>query len=551
MQWTREKVLGWGRAVGGDSEVLRPSDPEQIVAALQDAHERGLALRGSGCSYGDASTNPGGRVLDLRGMNRILDFDAEQGVARVQPGVTIRQLWTHTIPHGYWPAVVPGTQAVSMGGAASMNIHGKNNFAVGTFGDHVQSFKIATPTGDGLIECSRQQHADLFRGAIAGFGMLGCITELEVKLKRVYSGRMKVWGIPTRDLDDNLSMIEDLAASSDYLVGWIDLHAKGRDLGRGEMHRAVHYAQGEDPEGERMLSPEQQDVPTTLFGVVPKGWIWPGMWVAAHTGMVRFVNWAKFRASFGEGRKSPYPQAHGGFHFLLDYVPNWNRAFSPLIQFQPFIPARDASRVLRKLIEMCHAAGPVPYLGVLKRHRPDEFLMTHSVDGFSMAMDFNVSGAARRKAVWELTHRMADVVLDAGGAVLLREGRNAAGVVIRADPWAGGGRAVPGAEGGARSGERAADGAGAAVGGRGVTGRGLGSLRSGSGQLVEGDGGWRGERGNDHTTGSVGGGRSGVRSPSALVPTSQDQVAPSCPLALLRAERDPPRRDPPPHTPRA
>jgi hypothetical protein len=29
----------------------------------------------------------------------------------------------------------------------------------------------------------------------------------------------------------------------------------------------------------------------------------------------------------------------------------------------------------------------VPYLGVLKRHRPDPFLMTHAVDGFSMAME--------------------------------------------------------------------------------------------------------------------------------------------------------------------
>lgn len=410
--WNREQVRGWGDAVGGQSDVLRPRNEAEVRAALEQAER--VTLRGSGCSYGDASTNPGGRVLDASGMREILAFDAETGVAKVQPGVTIRSLWRHAIPHGYWPAVVPGTQQVSVGGAAAMNIHGKNNFAVGTFGDSIRSFRIVTPSGE-TLDCSRAENSDVFHAAIGGFGMLGCMTEIEVGLKRVASGRLKVWGIPTRDLDDNLSMIEDLKGESDYLVGWIDLHAKGRGLGRGEMHRAVQYAPGEDPEGEGMLHPDQQDVPTTLFGVIPKGWIWPGMWLASHMGMVPWVNALKFHAGFGEGWKSPYPQGHGAFHFLLDYVPNWKRAFAPLIQFQPFVPASEASRVLRKLIEMCHAARLVPYLGVLKRHRPDPFLMTHSVDGFSMAMDFHVGGAKRRKGVWDLTQKMAEVVLEAGG----------------------------------------------------------------------------------------------------------------------------------------
>ena len=71
--------------------------------------------------------------------------------------------------------------------------------------------------------------------------------------------------------------------------------------------------------------------------------------------------------------------------------------------------------MLHKIIEMCHTSGLLPYLGVLKRHRLDKFLMTHAVDGFSMAMDFYVGGDSRRRAVWDLTHRMAEVVLDAGG----------------------------------------------------------------------------------------------------------------------------------------
>ena len=423
LAWGHETVRGWGMAVRGPAQVARPTTEDQVVDALAAMSGKGpegarnLGLRGSGCSYGDASMNTGGRVLDFRSMNQIKHFDADTGIWKVEPGVRVRDLWRHSISRGYWPPVVSGTMQVSMGGAASMNIHGKNAFAVGGFGDHVQSFRLATPSGE-LLTCSREENADVFHMAIGGFGMLGCITELDLKLKRVHSGRLKVWGLVARDLDHNFEMIEDLRHEADYLVSWVDLHARGKGLGRGVLHRADQYKPGEDPDGESMLSPELQDVPETLFGVVPKGWIWPGMWCAVKAGMIGYVNWAKCLSAPKEEKLSPYPQGHGAFHFLLDYVPNWQWAFKPagLIQFQPFLPAAVAPRVLRELIEECQRTGLVPYLGVLKRHKPDLFPMSHALDGYSMAMDFAVPWTSNgRDKLWRLTHRMADKVLDHGG----------------------------------------------------------------------------------------------------------------------------------------
>jgi FAD/FMN-containing dehydrogenase len=234
----------------------------------------------------------------------------------------------------------------------------------------------------------------------------------------VHSGRLRVWAIVARDLAANLQLLEDLRGTSDYLVGWLDLHATGAALGRGIMHRAQLLAAGEDPDGLRYFDPVLQEVPSRLFGVVPKGWLWPGMWAAVQLGQVGTVNRAKFVASVREQRRSPYLQTHGAFHFLLDYVPRWHWMTRPggLIQFQPFVPQQHGERVLRTLIEHCQEAGMLPYLGVLKRHRPDPFLMTHAVDGYSLAMDFNVStNPARRAALWRLCQGLADVVLDAGG----------------------------------------------------------------------------------------------------------------------------------------
>ncbi len=414
-----ERVSGWGMAVGGQAKVVRPTTAEQVAAAMAlVAQEHGsLALRGSGCSYGDASLNTNGHVLDTSGMDRILAFDPERGLVTVEPGVTIRDLWRSVVAFGWWPAVVPGTMAVSVGGAAAFNIHGKNNFAVGSFGEHVQSFALQTPTGS-VLRCSRQENADVFHGAIGGFGMLGCLLEITLQLKRVYSGRLRVWAIPARDLATNLQLLEDLRGESDYLVGWLDLHATGAALGRGLMHRANQLKPGEDRDGAHFLKAELQEVPRSMFGLVPKSWIWPGLWVGMHCGGTALVNALKFRAGFREAQQSPYLQTHGAFHFLLDYVPRWQWMTRPggLIQFQPFVPQPAGERVFRTVIERCQQAGMVPYIAVLKRHRPDPFLMTHAVDGYSLAMDFAVSANRhKRAALWRLCQEMAEIVLAAGG----------------------------------------------------------------------------------------------------------------------------------------
>lgn len=414
-----ESVFGFGMSVGGQAKVARPSNVEQVADVMAAVRRDGgsLALRGAGCSYGDASTNNGGRVLDMTGMNRILSFDAQTGVAVCEPGVTVRDLWRRAIGGGYWPRVVSGTMEVSMGGAAAMNIHGKNNYALGSFGEGVRSFELMTPSGE-LINCSREHEPELFHAAISGFGMLGCFTKLEIQTKRVHSGRLRVWGIVARDLDHNFEILEDMCGEADYLVSWLDLHAKGKGLGRGLMHRADQMKPGEDPEGLRFYDPSLQDVPPNLFGVVPKGWLWPGMWCAVHMKQVGLVNWLKFKAGYREEKHSPYLQTHGAFHFLLDYVPRWQWMTKPggLIQFQPFVPKAEAPRVLRTLIEMSQKRGHAPYLGVLKKHKPDPFLMTHAVDGYSMAMDIAVSKSkSRRESLWRLCQEMAEVVLDAGG----------------------------------------------------------------------------------------------------------------------------------------
>jgi FAD/FMN-containing dehydrogenase len=66
------------------------------------------------------------------------------------------------------------------------------------------------------------------------------------------------------------------------------------------------------------------------------------------------------------------------------------------------------------MIELSHQSGVPSYLGVTKRHRPDKFLLTHAVDGFSLAMDFKVTDRNRAR-LSRLLQEFDRIVLDAGG----------------------------------------------------------------------------------------------------------------------------------------
>jgi FAD/FMN-containing dehydrogenase len=74
----------------------------------------------------------------------------------------------------------------------------------------------------------------------------------------------------------------------------------------------------------------------------------------------------------------------------------------------------DAERVFSRQLEAAQRRRMPPFLAVLKRHRPDDFLLSHAVDGFSLALDLPVV-AGRRDELWALVREMAEPVVEAGG----------------------------------------------------------------------------------------------------------------------------------------
>ena len=409
---------GFGGSLRAACRFVEPKSTSELAAVIAAARDQGLTLsfRGAGRSYGDAALDGRGLVIDTRAL-RGFAWDPARGVAEVEPGVPLADVWRRALPDGFWPAVVPGTMFPTIGGCAAMNVHGKNNFCAGAFGEHVLAFELLLADGS-TLHCTRDENGDVFHAALGGAGMLGAMTKVVLQLKPVESGRMRVEAVYGRDFGALFAAFDERLPKADYLVGWVDCFAGGSALGRGQLHAAYHLHAADDPNARASLQLSQQELPTRIFGF-PKSQLWRAMAPFANDLGWRAVNLGKSAASkLTNG--STFLQSHAAFAFLLDYVPNWRSAYGArgFLQHQIFVPEPAARTVFPEALRRCQARGVIPYLAVLKRHRPDPFTLSHGLDGWSLAMDFAIpSGGdtALRACISELS----DLVIESGGTFYL------------------------------------------------------------------------------------------------------------------------------------
>src|ERR1051325_6302115 len=138
-----EHYFSWGRYPRAVHRTVRKVYwQDEIPKALLDAEPGSLLAYGLGRSYGDVCLNDGRDLIDVTGCNRILAFDPQAGVIRVEAGISLAELLEVIVPRGWFLPVTPGTKFVTIGGAIANDVHGKNHHRAGTFGRHVLALSL-------------------------------------------------------------------------------------------------------------------------------------------------------------------------------------------------------------------------------------------------------------------------------------------------------------------------------------------------------------------------------------------------------------------------
>lgn len=374
---------------------------EEAIAALKgaDMRRRSFLAYGNGRSYGDSCQAQSGTIVDMRGMNRILSFDPETGVMEAEAGVLLSDIVALAAPHGFFPSVVPGTQFVTLGGAVANDIHGKNHHRRGTFGRHVESFRLLRSDGHVHL-CSAAANPRLFAATIGGMGLTGLILSAVIRLMRVPSLDVTEKVTRFRGLAEYFDLADAADAANEYAVAWVDQLASGSRAGRGLLmtgNHAPHGARAARPPEARLSIPFRS--PVNLLNRV-----FLSVFNAAY-------HWKKGRAT--GLRQSPYE----GFFFPLDGLGNWNRLYGPrgLFQHQSVIPLETARDAVPAMLAATRKARQGSFLTVLKRFGDlrSPALVSFARPGYTLTLDFPNHG----EPTLALLALLDGIAVEAGGAV--------------------------------------------------------------------------------------------------------------------------------------
>ena len=179
----KTKVYGWSRSDFTISQYYKTSSLDEVnsIFELAKKNNKKISLRSGGRSYGDNTLNKDNIILNYFSKNKIIHFDEENGVIEVCGSISLIDILKYSIPKGWILYVCPASQFITVSGAISNNVHGKNCFSKGYFGDYVDEFQLFSYE-KGILICSKHNNANLFYSVISGLGVLGIILKVKIRM---------------------------------------------------------------------------------------------------------------------------------------------------------------------------------------------------------------------------------------------------------------------------------------------------------------------------------------------------------------------------------
>jgi len=342
----QRSVAETGQASGPESWGRYPRVAQEALplAWADDPLPSGVPVLayGMGRSYGDSCLNAEGPVLLTRGLRRFISFDADAGVLRAEAGTTLGEVTELVLGRGWLPPVLPGTQFVTLGGAVANDIHGKNHHRAGAFGRHIRA--IGLRRSDGSLS-TLHPGDPLFAATVAGLGLTGLVTWVEIQLERVPSGWVNAEAIRFRSLEEAETLDDASRDTYSHTVAWIDGLARGRALGRGVFFRG-NLAEG-SPKPPRRPRPRKVpfEAPELLLSPF----------------LLRTFNALYDHLPRWRSRTSVWK-----FFHPLDALGGWNRLYGRrgFFQHQSVVPDMEG---VRALLALTSTRGQGSFLSVLKR----------------------------------------------------------------------------------------------------------------------------------------------------------------------------------------
>ncbi|OYU48704.1 MAG: FAD-binding oxidoreductase [Rhizobiales bacterium PAR1] len=179
--------------------VCLPRNTAEVSAVLSFCHDHGVPVipRGAGTSLcGGAIPQEDAVVIGVSKMNRILEIDYPNRLARVEPGVTNLAITNAVTADGFFYAPDPSSQlACTIGGNIGMNSGGAHCLKYGVTTNNILGVTLVLMDGTVVEIGGEAMDApgyDLLGLVCGSEGQLGIMTEATVRILRAAEGARPV-----------------------------------------------------------------------------------------------------------------------------------------------------------------------------------------------------------------------------------------------------------------------------------------------------------------------------------------------------------------------
>ena len=411
----RDELTNWSKSKRSACLIYRARNIDDIVMALEAARAHHLSVipHGAGHSYTDAALITNGIVIDMTPMRRILSWDPIQGIMRVEPGVTLREVIKISSKDGWWPFISPSTPEVTIGGCVAMNVNGKNSWKYGPFGTHIISLDVLLATGKSCA-LTPEQEPLLFHAFIGSMGLLGILTTVTLQLQRVGSGYVSIRKRSASSFSEIFAILDGEEAHNDFMEAWLDGFARGSQLGRGIVTTARLNHQGI---AQRALKPKGYSPSRLETQLISSSVRLSRPLLVSGTEMINRIHYWQSQWS-----RKPTEQQRDLFSYLYwppEAFVGYRAMFPAGVEtFHAFVPKETVEHVFESVLHYSQEQGCMPLWCVVKKHRRDPFLLSYQVDGCSLELNYHRTLLASQKLKHVLQGMIATVV-DAGGRFYL------------------------------------------------------------------------------------------------------------------------------------
>jgi FAD-linked oxidoreductase len=201
--------------------IEHPASAAEVAEAIERARVAGRTVRvaGAGHSFTDTALTDG-TLLQLDRMRRVLEIDSTSGLARVEAGISLRELSEALWAHGLALENLGDIDVQSIAGATATGTHGTGsrlrNLSAG-----LREVELVAADGTQL-RVSEDDDPDAWRAARVSVGALGVVTAVTLQTAPAFT----LEGVDsTAPLDDVLETIDELADSSEHFEFYVFPHS--------------------------------------------------------------------------------------------------------------------------------------------------------------------------------------------------------------------------------------------------------------------------------------------------------------------------------------